>query len=150
LRTKKCGTGVSQVLKYSTGLSRSTKRNERRIMPSSPGNGTACPCGRAHVNMKGAVAAANAAPEICLRNSRLEFIVLRARLQRNRFRNISSGKCWRKFKLTPPARKRRVAVTRPAALSKGRRPSKSGKIRGNLQVPRRKLTRDMLAAYGRM
>src|ERR1035438_9183442 len=37
LRTKKCGTGVSQVLKNSTGVSRSTKRKERTIKPSSPG-----------------------------------------------------------------------------------------------------------------
>src|SRR5580658_996184 len=74
LRTKKCGTGVSQVLKYSTGLSRSTKRKERRTMPSSPGNSTDWSVGSAQVNIEGAAPAASAAAEICLRKLRLEFI----------------------------------------------------------------------------
>src|SRR5260370_39094575 len=71
IRTKKWGTGVSQVLKYSTGVSRSTKRKERRIMPSSPGKSTDCGCGSAQDKMEGDAAASTAA-EICLTNLRLE------------------------------------------------------------------------------
>src|SRR5258708_36173267 len=72
---KKRGTGVSQVLKYPTGLSRSTKRYERRIMPSSPGKSTACCCcARARVRIEGAAPAASAAAENCLRKRRREFM----------------------------------------------------------------------------
>src|SRR5207302_10854047 len=74
LRTKKRGTGVSQVLKYSTGVSRSTKRKERRIMPSSPGKSTDCGCGSAQDKMEGVEPAASTAAEICLTNLRLELM----------------------------------------------------------------------------
>src|ERR1700723_2064267 len=68
--------GVSQVLKYSTGVSRSMKRKERIIMPSSSGKSTDCPCGRAQVKREGVAAAASAAAEMSLRKSRLEFMVV--------------------------------------------------------------------------
>jgi len=76
LRTKKCGTGVSHVLKYSTGLSRSTKRKERRISPSSPAKGTDWFCGSAQVKVERAAVAARAEAESVLRKSRLEFSVV--------------------------------------------------------------------------
>src|ERR1017187_8436594 len=75
LRTKKWGTGMSQVLKYSTGVSRSTKRKERTIMPSSPGTSSGCPwTGVAHDNREGAAPIESAAVDICFRKLRLEFI----------------------------------------------------------------------------
>src|ERR1700685_4032245 len=98
VRTKKCGTGVSQVLKYSTGVSRSTKRKERTIMPSSPGMSMGTlRLEVAHDKKEGAALAASAAPENCFRKLRREFMVHQAAICRSR----SS------LKLTPPARKRR-------------------------------------------
>src|SRR5579872_3485819 len=74
LRTKKCGTGVSHVLKYSTGVSRSRNREERTIKPFSPGMSMVEFWEAAH-DKRGEIALpASAAAEACFKKLRLEFI----------------------------------------------------------------------------
>jgi hypothetical protein len=74
LRTKKCGTGVNQVLKYSTGDSRSRKLIDRTIIPSSSGIAIepVCPEDVAHESKLEPPFRPIAAVDRCLRNSRLE------------------------------------------------------------------------------
>jgi hypothetical protein len=61
-------------LKYSTGVSKSIKRKDRTIIPSSPGTVKEVVCAAAHDPMTGVALIASAALDICFRKLRLEFI----------------------------------------------------------------------------
>src|SRR5215475_11136411 len=77
--TKKRWAGVSHVSKYSTGVSRSRKRNERMIRSSLPGIAKR-PVSAAQENNGDENEAASAAPEVVRRKSLLENIAYASRM----------------------------------------------------------------------
>src|SRR5258708_17937149 len=109
-------------------------------MPSSPGMSMVWPpaCGVAQSNVEGTTLATSAAPDICFRKSRLEFISLTPRA-----RILLENRNFAVTRLAPPGRKSRVAKTGPAAILKGRRPSE-----GVDEVDLLALERRLLGACG--